>query len=72
MIDTHVLDKICAESGLKENDLAIEIGPELGSAHTGSANVAKAVVAVEIDKFVADTDETLADYKNTSIINADF
>lgn len=73
LIDTHVLDKICAESGLKENDLAIEIGPGVGALTQYLANAAKAVVAVEIDKnLLPILDETLADYKNTSIINADF
>lgn len=73
LIDTHVLDKICAESGLKENDLAIEIGPGIGALTQYLANAAKAVVAVEIDKnLLLILDETLADYKNTSIINADF
>ena len=73
LIDTHVLDKICAESGLKENDLAIEIGPGIGALTQYLANTAKAVVAVEIDKnLLPILDETLADYKNTSIINADF
>ena len=73
LIDTHVLDKICAESGLKENDLAIEIGPGIGALTQYLANAAKAVVAVEIDKnLLPILDETLADYKNTSIINADF
>lgn len=73
LIDTHVLDKICAESGLKENDLAIEIGPGIGALTQYLANAAKAVVAVEIDKnLLPILDETLADYKNMSIINADF
>ena len=73
MIDTHVLDKICAESGLKENDLAIEIGPGIGALTQYLANAAKAVVAIEIDKnLLPILDETLADYKNASIINADF
>ena len=71
LIDTHVLDKICAESGLKENDLAIEIGPGIGALTQYLANAAKAVVAIEIDKSLLPIlDETLADYKNT--INADF
>ena len=73
LIDTHVLDKIWAESGLKENDLAIEIGPGIGALTQYLANAAKAVVAIEIDKnLLPILDETLADYKNTSIINADF
>ena len=70
LIDTHVLDKICAEPGLKENDLAIEIGPGIGALTQYLANAAKAVVAVEIDKnLLPILNETLADYKNTSIIN---
>jgi len=50
LIDTHVLDKICLASGLGGNDLAIEIGPGIGSLTQYLANTAKAVVAIEIDK----------------------
>ena len=50
LIDTHVLDKICSESGLGKNDLAIEIGPGIGALTQYLAITAKAVVAVEIDK----------------------
>ena len=67
LIDTHVLDKICSESGLGKNDLAIEIGPQY------LAITAKAVVAVEIDKnLLPILGDTLKDYKNTELINADF
>lgn len=73
MIDTHVLDKICSESGLGKNDLAIEIGPGIGALTQYLAITAKAVVAVEIDKnLLPILGDTLKDYKNTELINADF
>lgn len=73
LIDTHVLDKICSESGLGKNDLAIEIGPGIGALTQYIAITAKAVVAVEIDKnLLPILGDTLKDYKNTELINADF
>ena len=73
LIDTHVLDKICSESGLGKNDLAIEIGPGIGALTQYLAVTAKAVVSVEIDKnLLPILGDTLKDYKNTELINADF
>ncbi len=73
LIDTHVLDKICSESGLGKNDLAVEIGPGIGALTQYLAITAKAVVAVEIDKnLLPILGDTLKDYKNTELINADF
>lgn len=73
LIDTHVLDKICSESGLGKNDLAIEIGPGIGALTQYLAITAKTVVAVEIDKnLLPILGDTLKDYKNTELINADF
>ena len=73
LIDTHVLDKICSESGLGKNDLAIEIGPGIGALTQYLAITAKAVVAVEIDKnLLPILCDTLKYYKNTELINADF
>ncbi len=73
LIDTHVLNKICSDSGLGKNDLAIEIGPGIGALTQYLAITAKAVVAVEIDKnLLPILGDTLKDYKNTELINADF
>ena len=73
LIDTPVSDKICSESGLGKNDLAIEIGPGIGALTQYLAITAKAVVAVEIDKnLLPILGDTLKDYKNTELINADF
>ena len=73
LIDTHVLDKICSESGLGKNDLAVEIGPGIGALTQYLAITAKAVIAVEIDKnLLPILGDTLKDYKNTELINADF
>ncbi|EIC95639.1 dimethyladenosine transferase [Lachnoanaerobaculum saburreum F0468] len=73
LIDTHVLDKICSESGLGKNDLAIEIGPGIGALTQYLAVTAKAVVSVEIDKnLLPILGDTLKDYKNIELINADF
>ena len=73
LIDTHVLEKISQASGVGENDLVIEIGPGIGALTQYLAIGAKNVIAIEIDKnLLPILKETLADYKNISIINADF
>lgn len=73
LTDTHVLDKICQASGLYKNDLAIEIGPGIGTLTQSLAEAAKAVAAIEIDKnLLPILNDTLANHKNISIINADF
>lgn len=73
LIDVHVLEKISRASGLLQNDLAIEIGPGIGALTQYLADKAKNVIAIEVDKnLMPMLKETLADYENISIINADF
>lgn len=73
LIDVHILEKISHASGLLQNDLAIEIGPGIGALTQYLADKAKNVIAIEIDKnLMPMLKETLADYENISIINADF
>lgn len=73
LIDVHILEKISHASGLLQNDLAIEIGPGIGALTQYLAGKAKNVIAIEIDKnLMPMLKETLADYENISIINADF
>ena len=65
LIDSHVLEKIM-------DDCVVEIGPGIGTMTQYLAERAGEVVAVEIDKnLIPILTETLADYKNVSIINED-
>lgn len=72
LIDTNVLDNIVEAAGICEEDTVLEIGPGFGSLTQTIAERAKKVIALEIDsKLIPILNETLADYKNIEIINAD-
>lgn len=72
LIDTHVLDKIISASGVTEQDMVLEIGPGIGTMTQHLAEAAGHVVAVEIDhKLIPILQETLGEYKNVTILNAD-
>ncbi|MBQ9984266.1 MAG: 16S rRNA (adenine(1518)-N(6)/adenine(1519)-N(6))-dimethyltransferase RsmA [Lachnospiraceae bacterium] len=72
LIDSHVLDKIIAAAGVTKEDVVLEIGPGFGTMTQYLAEVAKEVIAVEIDKtLIPILHETLADYDNVTIINED-
>ena len=51
--DGNVCRKIVRTAGLTETDIALEIGPGLGSLTLAMMEVAQAVVAVEIDSRLA-------------------
>lgn len=72
LIDLNILDKIVLGAELTPQDVVIEIGPGIGSLTQILAEHAKKVIAIEIDKkLIPILNETLADYDNISIINAD-
>lgn len=72
LIDLNILDKIVLGAQLKPQDVVIEIGPGIGSLTQILAEHAKKVIAIEIDKkLIPILNETLTDYDNISIINAD-
>ncbi len=72
LIDTHVLDKIVAASGVTKNDLVLEIGPGIGTMTQYLAEAAREVIAVEIDKnLIPILEETLSAYDNIVILNED-
>jgi 16S rRNA (adenine1518-N6/adenine1519-N6)-dimethyltransferase len=53
VIDSNVCTKIVRTAGVTKDDIALEIGPGLGSLTLAMLEVAKAVVAVEIDPRLA-------------------
>lgn len=72
LIDEHVLDKIIAAGNITKDDVVIEIGPGIGTMTQRLAQCAKKVIAIEIDKnLIPILNETLAEYDNVVIINAD-
>ena len=72
LIDEHVLDKIVDASLVDKHDGVIEIGPGIGTMTQRLCERAGRVVAIEIDKeLIPILDDTLSDYDNVKIINAD-
>ena len=72
LIDTHVLDKIIAESEITKDDCVLEIGPGIGTMTQYLAENAREVVAVEIDKaLIPILEDTLSAYDNVTVINDD-
>ncbi len=77
LIDSHVLDKIIASSGVEPEDVVLEIGPGIGTMTQQLARHAARVIAVEIDKdLIPILRETLAEETdektgNVRIINED-
>ena len=72
LIDPHVLEKIMDGAEISKNDLVIEIGPGIGTMTQYLAERAGQVIAVEIDeKLLPVLDDTLKDYDNVRVVNAD-
>lgn len=72
LIDGNIIDKIVAGAEINEEDVVLEIGPGIGSLTQGIAEVAKKVIAVEIDKkLIPVLEDTLSNYDNIRIINKD-
>ena len=72
LTDESVIDDIVEASGTGPGDLVIEIGPGMGVLTAAAAERAGRVIAVEVDKrLIPVLSETLADYDNIEIINAD-
>ena len=70
--DRNVIERIVEGAGVGADDLVIEIGPGIGVLTAEAAEAAAKVVAVEIDrKLIPILAETLADYDNVRVINAD-
>jgi 16S rRNA (adenine1518-N6/adenine1519-N6)-dimethyltransferase len=71
--DEFLLEDIADESGITKDDYVLEIGPGNGALTRCLCDRAKYVVAVEIDKsLIPLLTSNLKEYKNVSIINADF
>lgn len=72
LIDGNVVRKIASEANITKEDYVLEIGPGMGTLTEELALNAKKVVAVELDrKLIPVLQDTLAQYKNLEVINAD-
>lgn len=73
LIDKNVLDKIVEAAELKKDDTVLEIGPGLGILTKELASRVGQVIAVEKDKkLVRHLVETIQQYNNITIVDADF
>lgn len=72
LIDERVLTKIINGAGITAADEVLEIGPGIGTLTQALCEAAGRVRAVEIDReLIPILEETLSDYDNVDIINAD-
>jgi len=72
LTNEKVLDEIVDASGLKSDEIAIEIGPGIGALTEKLAQVAKKVYAFEIDEnLIPILADTLQYYDNIEVINQD-
>lgn len=72
LIDGHVVEKIIKAADITRDDTVLEIGPGIGTMTQYLAEAAGRVYAVEIDKNLLPVlEETLAEYENVTVVNAD-
>lgn len=75
VIDPNTIRKIVAQANLNPDDLVVEIGPGLGSLTLGLFEVVDQVIAVEVDKRLADLlPQTISKYapnKRLTVVQAD-
>ncbi len=72
LTDPGVCPRMAEEGGVKEGTCALEIGPGLGVLTVELAKRADKVVTVELDtRLIPVLAETLSDYRNVQVINAD-
>ncbi len=72
LTDPTVCPRMADEGGVKEGTCALEIGPGLGVLTVELAKRADKVVTVELDtRLIPVLAETLSDYRNVQVINAD-
>lgn len=72
IVDPQVCPEIALRSGIDENTGVIEIGPGIGVLTAELAKRAKKVVCIELDKRLLPVlDETLSEFNNIEIVNAD-
>lgn len=72
LIDEHVLNKIIDAAELSKDDVALEVGPGIGTLTQALAEQSEKVFAVEIDDaLIPILSENLSEYDNVKIIHED-
>ena len=72
LIDENILEKIIESAEIKPTDTILEVGPGIGTLTRALAQKAGKVIAVEKDETMVEVlKETLKDFKNVEVINAD-
>lgn len=72
LIDSHVLNKIVYAAEITKEDFVLEIGPGIGTLTQYLCEMARQVIAVEIDKnLIPILEETLSPYHNVMILQED-
>jgi 16S rRNA (adenine1518-N6/adenine1519-N6)-dimethyltransferase len=72
VVDPNTVRRIVAAAGIGPDDVVLEIGPGLGSLTLGLAEVARRVVAIEIDAgLVGALGEVLAGRDDVEVVHAD-
>ena len=72
LTDKNIIDEIVDGAGIGQEDTVLEIGPGIGVITYEAAQLAKKVIAVEIDKSLLPIlAETLSEYDNVKVINED-
>ncbi|MBQ7968512.1 MAG: 16S rRNA (adenine(1518)-N(6)/adenine(1519)-N(6))-dimethyltransferase RsmA [Clostridia bacterium] len=72
LVNPEVPYRIAESCGAGENDCVLEIGPGIGTLTQELCEIAKKVVAVEIDSgLIPVLAETLVEYDNVEVINSD-
>lgn len=72
LTDKNIIDEIVDGAGIEPEDTVLEIGPGIGVITYEAAQLAKKVIAVEIDKSLLPIlAETLSEYDNVKVINED-
>lgn len=72
LINKNVLQKIIESADIKSSDVVLEVGPGIGTLTRELAKKSKKVLAVEKDKTMVEIlAETLKEYKNVEVVNAD-
>ena len=72
LINEGILKKIIEAADIKPEDIILEVGPGIGTLTQELAKKAEKVIAIEKDKKMVEIlKETLADFTNIKVINAD-
>ncbi|MDP2946047.1 MAG: rRNA adenine dimethyltransferase family protein, partial [bacterium] len=72
ILSKKALAQMVAAAEIKKNDTVVEIGPGLGTLTQELAQTGAKIIAIEKDpEMISILKETLADYKNIKIIQAD-